>query len=87
MFADDLFCGQLVLLPTGRSFDERHFRAHAGFNVPQHRFTDREIDRDVMTAQFIGQIANILAGEHSTNFVAGFACFSSDQLAHRSISD
>ena len=59
VFGDDLFRGRFMLLPTGRSFDERDFRARAGFDVFEHRFADREVDRDIVTAEFSAQLIDV----------------------------
>jgi hypothetical protein len=75
-----------VLFPSGRAFDERYVRAGAGFDVFEHRFTDREVDRDIMPAQLIhSQI--ILAREDDANLVASLARASLHELTHRTMSE
>jgi hypothetical protein len=54
------FAPRLMLLPTGRAFDERHLARERSFDVFEHRFADREIDRDIVTAKFFRKLIDQL---------------------------
>ena len=91
MFTDDLFCGRFMLLPTRRAFDKRDARTRAGFDVFQHCFANREIDRGVVTAQRLYQLLDrgnaVFALDHGANLVARLTRLGGNQLAHHPKSD
>jgi hypothetical protein len=74
--------------PTSGSLNQGNAGSHACFDVKRHGFSQRKIDRYVMTAKLVRESRrHILCSQDRAYLVARLPGLSSYELAHRTKSD